>query len=474
MKVKGDSDLLLSKKRTKRGQRPFIKRKPNNMKKFFKVAGIILGVLIGIHIILNITFSIQLRNKTNELKREGRPTTIAEIIPPPVPDEDNAAILYNKAFELMKYEEGSNVKKLSTVEKYLKSLYDISQWTNEQKQEIPKLIYSAELQNIYELLEEGSKKPKYRFEHNYEEGYASLVLPELNLMRKSTRLLCLKALLEAEAGKNAQAFDTLIVGLKISNQMKDETVLMSQLVRIACDGIIIKSIEDISDAKGITVEKANLIIDELYLHPGIEPFIKCMDGERVLYGIWTFERVLRGEFSVWSSCGCWDVPLDVVIYESSLNKPALKRDFLCYLTLFSKIQEYYNLPYYKIAEEIENNPIVKQIPRYCFFTKILLPAYDRPREIMVTHQANIEVCRTGLALKMFKAGNGTYPETLFFLSERPIDPFSGKELIYKKSGNGFILYSLGPNMKDDGGTPRVSDYKDPDYENYDIVWKCEK
>ncbi|MBU1767099.1 MAG: hypothetical protein KJ648_03215, partial [Candidatus Omnitrophica bacterium] len=167
------------------------------MKKFFKVLGVIFGILIGIYIILDITFSIQLKNKIAELKAQGRPITIAEIIPPPVPDEENAAILYNKVFALMKYEEGNNLKKLSTIEKELKSLYDISQWTDEQRKEIPKLVNSEELQEIYFLLEEGSQKSKCRFNLEYEKG-AETELRHLSKMRAVTRLFCVKAVLEAE------------------------------------------------------------------------------------------------------------------------------------------------------------------------------------------------------------------------------------------------------------------------------------
>ena len=33
----------------------------------------------------------------------------------------------------------------------------------------------------------------------------------------------------------------------------------------------------------------------------------------------------------------------------------------------------------------------------------------------------------------------------------PDDPFSGKALIYKPRAKGFVIYSIGPNMKDNGG-----------------------
>jgi len=65
-----------------------------------------------------------------------------------------------------------------------------------------------------------------------------------------------------------------------------------------------------------------------------------------------------------------------------------------------------------------------------------------------------------------------YPETLSqlvpeFLDKLPTDPSSGKPLVYRRDGCGFIVYSVGPNMKDDGGKEPA---KDADTE--DIVWKC--
>ncbi|MDD5454480.1 MAG: hypothetical protein PHW62_03145 [Candidatus Ratteibacteria bacterium] len=449
------------------------------MKKFFKIAGIILGILIILHTILNITFSIQLRNKINELKRQGRPTTIAEIIPPPVPDEENAAIFYNKAFEMMKNEEGSNVKKLSTVEKYLKSLYDLSQWTDEQRKEISELINSKELQDIYSLLEEGSQKTKCNFNLEYEKG-PYMELRHLSKIRQAVRFLCMKAVLETESGDIDKAFDTLIVSLKVSNHLKDEPVLFSQQTRYSCDWIITNCIEFISNSKNISPQIAKLIIDELSTHKSVEPIIKCIDAEKVHIGMWVFDRLVHCKVSCNELFGGdymgerWDyfVPFHPCVTTTPIYIPIWKKDEIYYLTFLSKIQDNCNLPYYKVAQEEQSNPMKKQIPKYCVYTRIIMPYLDRILKYsLARHQANISVCKVGLALKIFKAGTGDYPETLFFLSERSIDPFSGKELIYKKLDDGFILYSLGPNMKDDGGIhQREVGYK----EDYDIVWKCEK
>ena len=62
-----------------------------------------------------------------------------------------------------------------------------------------------------------------------------------------------------------------------------------------------------------------------------------------------------------------------------------------------------------------------------------------------------------LALMRYEKENGEFPISLNELVEQgyldsiPIDPFSGKPLVYKKTGDDFILYSFGEDFKDDGG-----------------------
>jgi hypothetical protein len=39
-----------------------------------------------------------------------------------------------------------------------------------------------------------------------------------------------------------------------------------------------------------------------------------------------------------------------------------------------------------------------------------------------------------------------------YLETVPVDPFDGQPLRYRTQGAGYVLYSIGPDLKDDGGT----------------------
>ena len=69
------------------------------------------------------------------------------------------------------------------------------------------------------------------------------------------------------------------------------------------------------------------------------------------------------------------------------------------------------------------------------------------------HQAALTV----LALERYRQEKRAYPLTLDelkaggYLDALPADPYSDKPLSYRVTNGSFVLYSLGPDFRDDGG-----------------------
>src|SRR5207247_5529550 len=54
----------------------------------------------------------------------------------------------------------------------------------------------------------------------------------------------------------------------------------------------------------------------------------------------------------------------------------------------------------------------------------------------------------------FRAETGQFPDRLEDTRTAPVtDPYSGKAVRYRKEPNGFVVYSVGPEGKFDGGKP---------------------
>ena len=73
-------------------------------------------------------------------------------------------------------------------------------------------------------------------------------------------------------------------------------------------------------------------------------------------------------------------------------------------------------------------------------------------------QAHLHLLSIELALRNYRAERGAYPpqsEALVpgFLRVLPNDPFRKQPFSYRTTPEGFLLYSVGPDGRDDGGKP---------------------
>ena len=96
------------------------------------------------------------------------------------------------------------------------------------------------------------------------------------------------------------------------------------------------------------------------------------------------------------------------------------------------------------------------LPWYAIVSKNVVPEMETTFMKAATLEALILTARVGLACRIFKSRTGDYPENIGalipgLLTEVPVDPFTGKPLVYRREGKGFIVYSLGSNLKDDDG-----------------------
>src|SRR5439155_18581248 len=69
-------------------------------------------------------------------------------------------------------------------------------------------------------------------------------------------------------------------------------------------------------------------------------------------------------------------------------------------------------------------------------------------------RAREEVVMTGAALLAYRARRGAFPDRLEeAIPAPPRDPFSGRPLKYRREGDGFVVFSVGPEGAFDGGEP---------------------
>ncbi len=90
------------------------------------------------------------------------------------------------------------------------------------------------------------------------------------------------------------------------------------------------------------------------------------------------------------------------------------------------------------------------------FIRLLTPVFSHLPDSRYRAVVRYDLARVTLALAAFKAEKDEYPAKLAalvpgYIKAVPRDVFSDKPVIYKRDGKGYLLYSVGVNMKDDGG-----------------------
>jgi hypothetical protein len=88
---------------------------------------------------------------------------------------------------------------------------------------------------------------------------------------------------------------------------------------------------------------------------------------------------------------------------------------------------------------------------------VFAPALARASELSHRTKVKTEALVTTIAAIRYKRAHGDYAESLDRLLEAdllkklPMDPYSDGPLVYRRTDDGFVLYSLGADFEDDGG-----------------------
>jgi hypothetical protein len=101
---------------------------------------------------------------------------------------------------------------------------------------------------------------------------------------------------------------------------------------------------------------------------------------------------------------------------------------------------------------------LKHYSPYKVQAQMVFPAIGNAVKRFAAIQASIDLARVACALERYRLAHGQYPETLDalapqFIEKVPHDIINGKPLHYRRTDGGrFLLYSVGWNETDDGGT----------------------
>jgi hypothetical protein len=384
--------------------------------------------------------------------KTGIPSSIDELLPEAIPDQENAALLYKQA-GAMRQALGRKYSEEWKLFPY-EGTVDWNKVSHDEKKMVSDLILNdPEFVRFFNALEKATTmKCQFYAKEEYKQarGAPETMLGHLAKLRSFARLLATKAKLEGENGDYEKALQTSLSGLRLGESLSNEPLLTSQLVRMAITAIVLNNIEGfLSDIQGEMVS----------YKPLMAQFREERKRNLTFYG-------LKGELVI---CG-------LPQFSRKESSKTLEGQKLTYLQTMTEAILLSEKPYWKAREEIKrlDERIQKMPKKKAALAQLLVASVPKVFLRAAGDDAMLGNAELAIALKIYKARHGNYPDNLSGLvpeitPELPEDPFSGKNHKYHRVGEGFIVYSVGDNWKDDGGIPAKEKHFKGDF---DYVWKC--
>jgi hypothetical protein len=296
--------------------------------------------------------------------------------------------------------------------------------------------------------------PEGRYEIQWSEDGFGTLFPHWQPAREIASLLSFDALLRARDGDADGALDSCLAVLNAGRSIGDEPTLVSLLVRIACQALAVQRLEQ-ALAQGLPSGEALARVQAALEKEARPPLLLiAFRGERAaLHRFMT--QVEEGKASA-EQPGAR--PQEISFREKvehllAFNSAPLAHAWMLhYLNQAIEIAKRPPEEQQTALQELEGT--LQEAPKVA---KMVLPAIVKVREAYVRNLAQMRCAAVALAAERYRRQNDRWPAKLAdlvrsrLLRKVPADPYDGRPLRYRKLKNGVVVYSVGPDGRDDGG-----------------------
>jgi hypothetical protein len=330
-----------------------------------------------------------------------------------------------------------------------------------------------------QLVVVGVQKPHYWQKYQAGKGpnMWSILLPHMADFRSLAWALRWRAWLSAEQGRYEDAFRDIKSSYLLGQHLTTAGTQIELLVGITLKALAVDTLHEIvaqHEINSATLTAAqndfqNIMADEdfapnfetgkLFLYDTIQ---RCFTKDRFGSGHLCFEALKRIDLVVSARANFFELlleqkgwPVLIHLFFTHPNRQET-REMVDRLYDFSD-EVARKTPAQLRAENIDIEDNAMRIIKGNILLEMLVPAISRVGEQCHLSKAHVQAAITILGLLRHKKDKGFYPEnlqklmTIGYLKELPMDPYSDKPLIYRRTDDSFLLYSVGPNFKDDGG-----------------------
>jgi hypothetical protein len=338
----------------------------------------------------------------------------------------------------------------------------LAPWVQANEKPLAK-IREATQRSRYFVPMNGGTPPKLLYE---------ILLPHLNFMREASYLLAADALLRAEAGDLHAAGVDLQAMHRLVRLTAQGPTLVERMVSIAIEEFACKTEANIARHVKLDAQSAGALFANSMSLSELPSLARNVDaGERYLaldleqlgarLGPYETGRIYTS-ISGMNPVGANPQAAQLFRFVPIQHEEAMRKENGAYdalIVAFAKpsyaerkeaidsVQQWY---------DARSNGFSGLLTPY-YLLRLVMPGLSRGQDQLETATAQLRLTQITCALAVYRAEHGGYPDSLDLLKSQfpagiPEDNFSDGPFHYKKRGEDYQLYSVGPNMIDDHGS----------------------
>ena len=348
------------------------------------------------------------------------------------------------------------------------------------------------------LAVEASSRPRYYIPLLSADDHDSMldvVIPTLTRIAGLSKALTARAMRKLSDGDVAGSRRDLMACHRLARLLGQGMSIVSRLVMIAIDADACQGVIAAATSGKLPSADARAILADLQKLPALPHTAEAMDRCERLFSLDCITQLSRGRSYEAEA----EATGPLAALAGQMDWDLMLREFNQYFNRMAAIQR---MPH---AERTEANrllekecdaffedgltsgiktilfrlggrPFRKNMTRQVsrILLSLLMPTLNRASELYDIARMKFELTKLALALAAMKEETGAYPADLNALTpeyvpEIPQDLFSLKPLIYRRTEKGYVLYSVGCNMIDDGGREGKEAGEDEDPRPDDVV-----
>lgn len=307
-----------------------------------------------------------------------------------------------------------------------------------------------------------------------QEMIVGVLLPALGPMRTFSKWFAFDARIRAEAGDGEGAVASIEAVLGLIDQVGKESFLISRLVAYAIEHLAVQAVSDIlTDDAGVFTDDQLIRLAHRFSAPRfgdlpleseemmLDDFLqRAFTDDGHGNGYLTNEGVELLMMLESLSAETGDGVVDYVPAALSLAITGPRQEQVRVRDrVFAQLRREEAAGYEIYRREMStSDSMVSRLDAYRYRPlMILLPALGRALETKLERRARVEAFTVGIGAELYKRKTGDWPESVGelvprYLPEIPEDPFTGGAIGFAIRDGHPVVYAVGPDGDDDGGT----------------------